>query len=274
MNKKKFEVPQLTADELSAELVLTNLKLAKAHERLLEEEQARNEMFSSISHDLRSPITAIKSAVELLSNMEEFTPETVTPLLQLMQNRINTLEQLINDIFLLVSLDNHCKPMKLEPVPLLFFLEDFFFSREVDQCYKERKLSLDVPEDLDVTVMVEPHSFTRVLDNLFTNALKYSHPGDSICLRAACKEDSVLISVSDTGIGIPPEDIEKVFERCYRVEKARTPGVSSTGLGLAITRSIVRQFSGNIWCESTLGQGSTFTVSLPRIKTNKEETFC
>ena len=274
MSKKKFEAPKLTTDELSAELVLANLKLAKAHKRLLEEEQARNEMFSSISHDLRSPITAVKNAVELLSNMEEYSPEAVTPLLQLMQGRIDTLEQLINDIFLLVSLDNHCEPMKLELVPLLYFLEDFFFSREADQCYRERKLLLDVPEDLDVSVQIEPHSFIRVLDNLFTNALKYSNTGDSICLRAACKEDEVLISVCDTGIGIPPEDTEKVFERCYRVEKARTPGVSSTGLGLAITRSIVKQFSGKIWCESTLGEGSTFTISLPILKESKEEPFC
>ena len=263
MEKKKFESPNLTAEELSAELVVTNLKLTKAHEQLLKEEKIRNEMFSSISHDLRSPITAIKNAVELLSDMQEYPPDQVKPLLQLINSRVDTLEQLINDIFFLVSLDNQCVQMDMQTISLGFFLEDFFYSRELDTYYNARNLQLAVPEDLDVMVTVDPHKLTRVLDNLLSNARKYSHDGDRITLGADKTDDTVTVYVEDTGIGIATEYLSRVFERCFTVEKARTPGISSTGLGLSITKSIIEQFSGKIWCESTLGKGSRFSFTLP-----------
>jgi len=266
MDKKKFELPNLTVEKLSEELVITNLKLTQANEKLRQAEQARSEMFSSISHDLRSPITAIKNSIELLSDMTDYSPEKVKPLLSIMNRRIDTLEQLINDIFLLVSLDNNCKQMNLETLSLGFFLEEFFFTREADSHYQDRTLLLHVPEDLNVLVLVDSHELERALDNLFTNAYKYSTRGDTISLAARVKEDHVIVSVSDTGIGIAKEHLNKVFDRCFIVEKARTPGVSSTGLGLAITKSILEHFNGSVWCESTLGEGSTFSFSLPIYK--------
>lgn len=263
MEKKKFELPNLTIEELSEELVITNLKLTQANEKLRQSEQARSEMFSNISHDLRSPITAIKNSVELLSDMTDYSPEKVKPLLAIMNKRIDTLEQLINDIFLLVSLDHDYKQMELEPVPLGFFLEEFFFSIDADSHYQDRTLRLCVAEDLDVLVLVDPHELERVLDNLFTNAYKYSKPGDIISLDAKVEQDRVIVSISDTGIGIAKENLSKIFDRCFIVEKARTPGVSSTGLGLTITKSIIEHFHGSIWCKSVLGKGSTFSFSLP-----------
>lgn len=261
--RKKFEPPQLTVEKLSEELVIANLKLKEANEKLLAEETARNEMFASISHDLRSPITAIKNAVELLNTYESFTKENVTPLLSLMEGRIQILEHMINDIFLLVSLDNHCISMNKKTIPLGFFLEDYFFSCEADPNYAQRKLSLEVSEDLDANVWVDEMHLTRVLENLFTNALKYSNTGDTITLGAYIKEEQVIVYVEDNGIGISKEHIDRIFDRCFIVEKARTPGHSSTGLGLSITQSIIEHFSGKIWCESTLGEGSRFSFSLP-----------
>lgn len=266
MDKKKFKLPNLTVEKLSEELVITNLKLTQANEKLRQAEQARSEMFSSISHDLRSPITAIKNSIELLSDMTDYSPDKVKPLLSIMNRRIDTLEKLINDIFLLVSLDNDCKQMKLEPLSLGFFLEEFFFTREADNCYQDRTLLLHVPEDLNVLVLVDSHELERALDNLFTNAYKYSTCKDTISLAAKVENDHVVVSVSDTGIGIAKEHLDKVFDRCFIVEKARTPGVSSTGLGLAITKSILEHFNGSVWCESTLGEGSTFSFSLPIYK--------
>ncbi len=265
MNKKKFEKPDLSVEELSAELVIANLELSKAHKRLLEEENARTQMFSNISHDLRSPITAIKNAVEMLNTMNSYPVEKVSPLLKIINNRVSVLEQLINDIFLLVSLDNHYLNMNIEQLPIGFFLEDFFFSRQADECYASRKLLLEVPENLSVCVAADSHQLTRVLDNLFSNALKYSKDNDSICLKAKQEETQIVISVTDTGIGIAPEHIDKIFDRCYIVEQARTPGTSSTGLGLSICQAIVETFSGKIWCESIPGKGSTFSFSLPLV---------
>lgn len=269
MEKKKFELPNLTVEKLSEELVIANLKLTQANEKLRQAEQARSEMFSNISHDLRSPITAIKNSVEILSDMAEYSPEKVKPLLAIMNRRIDTLEQLINDIFLLVSLDNNCKKMHLEPLPIGFFLEDFFFCREADSYYADRTLLLNVTEDLKTLVLVDPHELERVLDNLFTNAYKYSNEGDTISLATKLENDRVIVSVSDTGIGIAKEHITKVFDRCFIAEKARTPSASSTGLGLSITKSIIEHFNGSIWCESSLGEGSTFSFSLPIYKTDE-----
>lgn len=266
MGKKKFELPNLNVEKLSEELVIANLKLTQANEKLRQAEQARSEMFSSISHDLRSPITAIKNSVEMLSGMQDYSPEKVKPLLSIMNKRIDTLEQLINDIFLLVSLDNHCKDMKLKPIPLGFFLEEFFFSKEADSLYQNRTLLLKVAEDLPIVVLADTHELERVLDNLFTNAYKYSNPGDTITLDAKIEQEQVIVSVSDTGIGIAKEHIDKIFDRCFIVEKARTPGISSTGLGLSIAKSILEHFHGSIWCESDLGKGSTFSFSLPIYK--------
>lgn len=263
MDKKKFETPSLTVDELSEELVIAKLSLEQANKQLLAEQQARSEMFASISHDLRSPITAIKNAVELLSSMEEYPPEKIQPLLHLMDARIRSLEQMINDIFFLVSLENNCLKMKPEPLPLGFFLEDYFFTQEADNRYKERKLELLVPQDFEATVFVDAHALTRVLDNLFTNALKYSKDGASIRLGAWKTEKQVTIFIEDTGIGIAKEHLEKIFDRCFIVEKARTPGISSTGFGLSITKAIIEYFSGTITCSSKLGVGSRFSFTLP-----------
>ena len=269
MKKKKFETPELTMEELSAELVVTNLRLKNANLKLKKAERARNEMFSNISHDLRSPMTAIKNAIELLNSMEELTKENAAPYLQMMTQRIDVMEQLINDIFLLVSLENDCVQLNATPVSIGFFLEDFFFSREVDGNYQSRNLELLVPVDLDATVYVDTANLTRVLDNLFTNALKYSKNGATISLDAKIADQEVIVSVSDTGIGIPEDCIEQIFERSFIVEKARTPGVSSTGLGLSICQAIIEHFSGRIWCESTYGKGSCFSFSLPLYEPEK-----
>lgn len=266
MDKKKFETPSLTMDELSEELVIAKLSLEQANKQLLAEQQARSQMFANISHDLRSPITAIKNAVELLSAMEDYPPEKVHPLLHLMDSRIHTLEQMINDIFFLVSLENNCLKMNPKQLPLGFFLEDYFFTQEADSRYKDRKLELLVPESFDATVFVDPNALTRVLDNLFSNALKYSKEGASIRLGVTKEEQQVTIFIEDTGIGIAQEHLEKIFDRCFIVEKARTPGVSSTGFGLSITKAIIEYFSGTIICRSKLGVGSCFSFTLPLFK--------
>lgn len=261
--RKKFQEPELNAKELSAELVIANLRLKEAYEQLKKSEEARSEMFANISHDLRSPITVIKNAVELLLKKNDLTKESASPLLTLMNQRIDLLEKMINDIFLLVTLDNHCVQMEYSSVPLGFFLEDYFFSCQTDLKYQNRNLKLEVPENISGNVLVDPKHLTRVLDNLFNNALKYSNSGDKITLGAYLEEEHFIIYVNDTGMGISPENLEKIFERCFTVKKAHTSDISSSGLGLYITKSILSYFHGDIWCESTLNVGSRFSFRIP-----------
>jgi signal transduction histidine kinase len=267
--KRRYNKPLLTAKELSDALYITNEKLRESNEKLLETEYCRSEMFANISHDLRSPITAIRSSIEYLNSVETFEKSELNYLLKLMNTRIISLENLINDIFLLTTLNNKAIELNFSNIELGMFLEDYFYSNEADKKYAERILELEVPEEFLIPVQIDTGNITRVLDNLFTNALKYSDSGSSIVLGAFVNEDQVHIFVKDSGMGISEKNIEKIFDRSYMVSSSRSSGC---GLGLSIAKAIVERHEGNIWCESTLGGGSTFTFTLPiiHLQSNKE----
>lgn len=265
MSKQHFLKPEIqTIEALSAELMVANQLLNEANQRLQEAEKERSEMIANISHDLRAPITAIRNTIDYLQSGHDIPIEDYQNALLLLDKRTASLEHLIQEFFLLVSIDNHKKTFhqtELEAVP---FLEEYYFSALSDSKYDDRELLLEVDEQLKAVIFIEPESFIRVLDNLFTNALKYSLPGASITLGAVRDEHILKIYVRDTGIGIPKNCISRVFDRSYTVSDSRTPeGTSGCGLGLSIVKSIVEQQDGNISCESQVDVGSTFTIELP-----------
>ena len=215
MQKKYFIPPGLSTEDLSAKLLKAYAELQITNEKLVHEEQMRTEMFANISHDLRSPITAIRNNIEYLSSTDSITSEELHTTLQLLNTKILNLETLINDIFLLTTVENTNISFHLEELELGMYLEEFFFFCETDKKYSKRHLILDVPEHFPYIVSVDTDRFHRVLDNLFTNALKYSAEGATITLGAklSSNKKSVIISVTDTGIGIPTDSISKIFER-------------------------------------------------------------
>ena len=270
MAKKQFETPSLTIEELTAELYLSKKDLKKANDMLVEQEKNRTELFANLSHDLRSPITALRNSIDYIQTLEEYTKEELQPIFNLMQSRILTLEALINNLFLLTTLENTAIPFHFEPIGIGMFLEEFFFNCEADKKYRNRELVLDVPMDMDAVLSIDTAQFIRVLDNLFSNALKYSEDGATITLSAAQTESTVTISISDTGIGMTPEQCEKVFDRSYMASPARTPSAKTgCGLGLSIVKTIVERHGGKISCKSKFGNGTTFTISLSR---NRKES--
>ncbi|MBP3577087.1 MAG: HAMP domain-containing histidine kinase, partial [Lachnospiraceae bacterium] len=149
MAKKQFESPSLTIEELTAELYLSKKDLKKANDMLVEQEKNRTELFANLSHDLRSPITALRNSIDYIQTLDEYTKEELQPIFNLMQNRILTLETLINNLFLLTTLENTAIPFHFEPIGIGMFLEDFFFNCEADKKYDNRELVLDVPLDMD-----------------------------------------------------------------------------------------------------------------------------
>lgn len=269
MNKESRRVdfvrPELTVQELSVALYQANKKLKKTNEELLQSQRELSEVFANISHDLRSPITAIRNSVEYLLSMDTLDKEEAYPVMQLIHRRVDFLEQMIKDIFLLSSLDASHKAFHFEKVNMGMFLEDFYYNCEADRKYAKRTLCLSVPEDFPYQAYIDCHLMARVLDNLFTNALNYSEEGAKIELAAdKLAKDTIVISVNDTGFGIAKEHLTKIFDRTYKVEAARTPGVStSCGIGLAIAKSVVENHGGRIWCESEQGVGSSFRFTLP-----------
>lgn len=260
--KRNFSSPDLTVEDLSRALYRSNQKLKQTI-------QERDEIYANISHDLRSPITAIHNSIEYLQSLDHITEQDINSTLPLLYERTLALEKMINDIFLLTKLDSSDSMLHMENIPAAEFLEDFFFMCDADSKYSDRNLVLDISENLNVIIHIDPAYITRVLDNLFTNALKYTHTGDTITLSAHLSithKNTLQVSVTDSGIGIPPSDIKKIFQRTYMTSSARTPSEhSGAGLGLAICTSIVNKHGGNIWCESNaaLHPGSCFSFTLP-----------
>lgn len=265
MSKQHFKKPEIqTIEALSAELMMANQLLNEANKQLQDSERQRSEMIANISHDLRAPITAIRNTIDYLRSGHTISADDYQSALLLLDKRTASLEHLIQEFFLLVSIDNHKKVFHQTDIDAGPFLEEYFFSALADSKYDDRELLLEVDEHLKAFIFIEPESFIRVLDNLFTNALKYSHQGATIALGTVRNDQTLDIYIRDTGIGIPEDSIHKVFDRSYTVSDSRTPeDVSGCGLGLAIVKSIVEQQKGHISCESKLNVGSTFTISLP-----------
>lgn len=262
--KPAFEKPELTVEELSIALFQANQKLDHLNKRLIVQEQERSEFYANISHDLRAPMAAINSSVEYLLSQDLWDEEEVRSVLHLIQTRSGFLQQMINDIFTLSSINSPSKPLQTEEVDIAMFLEEYFYDCAADAKYNSRVLRLQVPIELECIVAIDPNLMLRVLDNLFTNALKYSTNGANIILSAEITlEKKLRITVSDTGIGIAKENLEKIFERSFMVSEARTPGSQAgSGFGLAIAQSIIHKHGGKIWCESTLNEGSNFIIEL------------
>lgn len=272
MGKKSFKQPQLTVEELSIALSQSKAELQKTNEKLRQTEKNRSELFANISHDLRSPLTALKSTIEYMASMDTYDKAEMKHLIRVMSNRIQALESMVNASYLLTTLENEAIPLQYKVLPIGSFLEEFFFSRLADAKYDERRLELDIPEMFEYPVRIEPERFERALDNLFTNALKYSKAGAEIVLKAWRQEMEIVIQVRDTGIGIPEQALERIFDRAYQVEQSRTPGINrGSGLGLAIVKLILDRHHARISCESEVGKGSVFTVRLPMCSSDSEE---
>lgn len=263
-NKCKFEKPELSVEELSKALYEVNLKLQAANDKLKQQEAERLAFYANISHDLRAPITALSNSIEYLLTDTSLTQEDFLSTLNIMQKRTDYMGHLINDIFLLSSLESSNDKVHMENVDIGFFLEDYFYMCEADSCYENVNLQLDMDENFSLFINIDPVLMHRILDNLFANALKYSNKSACITLSAYAKDKNLIIKVKDNGIGIAKEHLPHIFERSYMAQNSRTPNsTSSSGFGLAIAKSIVEHHNGTISCISTLGEGSTFEIRLP-----------
>jgi signal transduction histidine kinase len=268
MSKKAYTKPEISREQLEAALYDANEKLLAANKQLQDEEQARIQLFSNLSHDLRSPVTALASAVDYLKSSPHLEEKEYEEILNLMSRRITTLQTMLNDLFLLTKVSSPTVSLELETVDAGFFLESFFYTCEVDLKYENRILKLNVPETFPYEIEIDTEKIIRVLDNLFSNALRYSKDQATIMLGASYHSyengiGEIYVTVTDTGLGIDSKDLPHIFKRSYRASRSRTPNDGGSGLGLSIAKGIVERHGGKIWCESTLGEGSTFTFTLP-----------
>ena len=289
---KKYISPGLesrTVEELTTQLI-------DVHSKLKTLQKEREMMLANISHDLRAPITAIRSAVDLALSDEHLSEQDFKKTLALIDRRTATLEDLINDMYYLFCVEDTTRPLNAIQIDACTFLEEYFYDAVIDSRYDDFDMQFDVPEDLKCTISVDPQKMARVLDNLMTNAAKYasgkgnapapytpsakgsantanknrSKAGSLLYIRLSArisdspKGSALEITVSDNGCGIAADALPNIFTRTYTVSDARTPGKSSgSGLGLAIAKAIVERHGGNISVKSKVGEGTEFLVSLP-----------
>lgn len=271
--KITFQNPGLeqnSIETLSRKLLKATNDLTQKNAELAESEKKRKEMLANISHDLRAPITAIRSALDLLNSFETLPEDEVKNAIGMIDRRVSTLESLIQDMYFLFCVEDETRSFNLEEIDLVPFLESYFYDAIVDSRYDSHDMQLDIPMNLSCRVSIDVQKTIRVLDNLFTNAAKYSGEGSAITLScrlgdtSATGESTAVITVSDTGIGIPAEALEHIFDRTYTVSNSRSPGSpTGSGLGLAIVKAVVEKEGGTVICNSTKGKGSSFIITLP-----------
>lgn len=266
--KAAYQPPDIgSVEDLSARLLAANQKLEAANARLRLSEERRRDMLANISHDLRSPAAALRSAVDYLAACA--LPEgDAGAMVEIMDRRLASMEHLIDELHYLMSIDLPGFVIQPEDIDVSAFLEGYLVEKQADAKYAARRLRLCTPPGEDTVWLLDTARMVRVLDNLFANALRHTAAGGSITLGSRLAEEaggtSLEISVADDGCGIPADMLEEIFERTKTVSAARTPGQDATsGLGLSIVRSIVEKHGGVVWCQSEVGQGSTFFIRLP-----------
>ncbi|MBE2913009.1 cell wall metabolism sensor histidine kinase WalK [Anoxybacillus flavithermus] len=228
------------------------------HEKI---DRDRREFVANVSHELRTPLTTMRSYLEALADGAWRDEEIAPRFIEVTQNETERMIRLVNDLLQLSKLDS--KDYKLKKTRVHFIP---YFHKVIDRFELTKKENVSFVRDFPdekIIVYMDEDKITQVLDNIISNALKYSPQGGTITFRVEKVEDYIQVSVKDEGVGIPKSDLSKIFERFYRVDKARSRKLGGTGLGLAIAKEVVVAHGGRIWAESQERKGTTIYFTLP-----------
>ncbi|MCK5833098.1 HAMP domain-containing protein [bacterium] len=248
------EIGDLT-DDFNAMLI----KLGKLDEM-------KSRFLASITHDLKSPIGRVRGNIaNLQDGLLGPVSEGQTELLDMMSKDIDKLSHLIHDILDLQKMKAGAFKLDIKPVSVHEFILSSLEQHAVVFVEKEIEMGIKIEFD-NLTVNFDHRQIDRVLDNLITNALKFTSPGGKIIIEASQDNDNLVIKVYDTGVGIPKEHLDRVFGEFYQVEDKAKPA-KGTGLGLAISKQIIEAHSGKIWVDSVSGEGTYFAFSIPISRT-------
>jgi len=239
--------------------------------RIKQLERTRQEFVANVSHELRTPLSLIKGYVETLLDGARDNPEVASRFLQTINRNAERLRLLMEDLLTISEFESGRVKLELQPVPLKAVVQKVMADFKPRAAAKQTVLVDTVP---DLQVLAQPERLEQVLCNLVDNAIKYGRSQGTVTIGAQSRESGQAeISVQDDGPGIPPEAIERVFERFYRVDKARSREQGGTGLGLSIVKHIVQTHGGRVWVTSQLGKGATFFFTLQMAKGSaKSET--
>jgi signal transduction histidine kinase len=247
--------------ELERQRVEAQRQLAEQNERLRRLDEARNQFLAIVSHELRTPLTSIVSFSELIKGEAEgLTPEGVR-FLDIIERNADRLHRLVGDLLMLDRLEAGALPLDLAPVSIPDLATEPV--RSAAPAAAKQGIAIEVSTGHGPLVAADHRRLMQVLDNLIANAVKFSNRNRRVLVAAGYDDGQWRIDVTDTGIGIPPEEAGQLFSRFVRASNARTAGLPGTGLGLSIVKVLTEMHGGRVTVDSTLGRGSTFSVYLP-----------
>jgi len=235
---------------------------------LKELDEMKTDFINAVSHDLRSPLSGILIATHLVTQTGEVN-EQQREFLVTIEQRVGAMTEQIDDLLDAARVEAGID-MEVEPCAIAPLISQVV--NQLEEQIQNKQLQLDIKANLNLPpVMGNAQRLRQALSNLIGNAIKYTPEGGVIIIRAERRHDEIVVSIQDTGIGIPLTDQPHVFDKFYRVERADVAYIKGTGLGLAITRSIVEKLGGRIWVESEVNVGSTFSFALPIVQDMAEQ---
>ena len=231
--------------------------------KLRQLERIRQDFVANVSHELRTPVTIIKGYAETLLEGALKDTAHAKEFLKIIYSDSNRLARLIDDLLDLSRIESGKLDLTFQPVSIKATVEHVV--SELRKQARERSviIHIDIPEDLP-DILADEGAISQVLLNLLDNAIKYNQEKGSVTVSAREQGDVIHVAVCDTGVGIPEKDLNRIFERFYRVDKARSRELGGTGLGLSIVKHIVQEHKGQVAVESVIGRGSTFSFTVPK----------
>lgn len=224
-------------------------------------EMERREFVSNVSHELRTPLTTMRSYLEALAD-GAWKDENIAPtFLNVTRTETERMIRLVSDLLQLSRMDSREYELNTDFVDFVKFFDRIINRFEMSKS-KEVEFIRELP-DAPIYVEIDTDKITQVIDNIISNALKYSPDGGYIRFKLSTNDEQLLVEVTDTGMGIPPENVDRIFDRFYRVDKARARSMGGTGLGLAISREMINAHGGQIWATSVEGKGTSIFFTLP-----------
>ncbi|GIN87163.1 two-component sensor histidine kinase [Heyndrickxia sporothermodurans] len=221
----------------------------------------RNQFLQNVSHELRTPLSYVKGYTEAILEGVYKDPKEINHSLSVIQKETERLIRLVHDLLDLAQLEDDSYPMKKNPIVYSQLITDVVNNYEL--AFKNKQIHVNLDLDEDIIIEGDEDRLTQVLSNLIYNALNYSYNGKEILIKLSQNENQTFLKIQDYGQGIPKADIPHIFERFYRVDKARTRNKGGSGLGLSICSQIIKKHSGEIQVQSEEGNGTEFTIVIP-----------
>ena len=248
------------------------LRLKENAEEKIQREKQNRELISNISHDLKTPITAIKGYSEGIIDGIADTPEKVDRYVKTIYNKANDMDKLINELSVYSGIDNNRIPYHFHKILVGEYFKDCIEEVGLDLESKHFTLNYENLVSADTTIIADPEQMKRVINNIISNSVKYmDKPHGKILIRILDEVDSIRVEIEDNGKGIAQKDLQNIFDRFYRTDASRNSGTGGSGIGLSIVKKIIQDHGGYIWATSKEGEGTCIHFVIRKYIVNSQE---